>query len=94
MADDDESRKSLEYRSLAAVYRFVPVAVEMLGALEEEASAVFRDFDHRIAAVTSEPRSHQFLLQRLSRCAAWQYRLRAQNCSSVKQTGRSFSVVV
>lgn len=32
----------------------------------DEASAYFRDLGHRITAVTSEPRSLQFLLQRLS----------------------------
>ena len=42
------------------------LAVETLGALGEEASAFSCDLGHRIAAVTSEPRSYQFVLQRLS----------------------------
>ena len=66
VANDAESRKSSKYRSLSAMYCFVPVAVETLGALGEEASAFFSELGHRIAAVTFEPRSHQFLLQRLS----------------------------
>ena len=74
---DAENRKSLKYRCMASMYYFVPVAVEMLGALGEEAFAFFCDLGNRIAAVTSEPRSYQFyefLLQRLSvrSCAAWQ----------------------
>ena len=42
------------------------MAVETLGALGEDASIFFRDLGHRIAAVTLEPRSYQFLMQRLS----------------------------
>ena len=44
----------------------MPVAVETLGALGEEASTFFRDLEHRIAVVTTEPRSFQFLMQRPS----------------------------
>jgi len=66
VANEAESRKSTKYRSLSALYSFMPVAVETLGALGEEAFAFFRDLGHRIAAVTSEPRSFQFLMQRLS----------------------------
>ena len=41
--------------------------METLGALGEEAFTFFRDLGHRIQAVTSEPRSFQFLIkQRLS----------------------------
>ena len=43
-----------------------PVAVETMGALGEEASAFFQDLGRRITAVTAEPRSFQFLMQRLS----------------------------
>ena len=37
-----------------------------LGALGDEASAVFGDLGRRTASVTAEPRSSQFLMQRLS----------------------------
>lgn len=66
VANDAENRKSSKYRSLAACYNFKPVAVETLGALGEEASAFFEDLGRRITAVTAEPRSFQFLMQRLS----------------------------
>ena len=66
VANDAESRKSAKYRSLAAMYSFTPVAVETLGSLGEEATAFFRDLGRRIAMVTAEPRSSQFLLQQLS----------------------------
>ena len=65
MANDAEDRKSSKYRSLAACYSFKPVAVETLGALGEEASAFFQDLGRRITAVTAEPRSFQFIMQRL-----------------------------
>ena len=62
VANDAESRKSPKYQSLAALYRFTPIAVETLGALGDKATAFFRDLGHRIADVTAELRSLQFLL--------------------------------
>jgi hypothetical protein len=66
VANDAESRKATKYMSLSARYIFTPVAVESLGALGDEALAFFRDVGRRITAVTAEPRSFQFLMQRLS----------------------------
>ena len=66
VATDAESRKRSKYSSLAATYYFVPVAVETLGALGEEAVAFISDLGRRIAATTGEPRSSAFLFQRLS----------------------------
>ena len=66
VANDAESRKTLKYRSLAPTYTFTPVAVETLGPLGDEASSFFRNIGNRIATVTNEPRSYQFLMQRLS----------------------------
>jgi hypothetical protein len=40
--------------------------VETLGALGDEESAFLCDFGRRIASVTAEPRSSQFLMQCLS----------------------------
>ena len=48
------------------MYSFTPLAVETLGALGEEASVFFRELGQRNATDTGEPRSCQFLLQRLS----------------------------
>jgi len=64
--NEADSRKVMKYRLLSARYSFVPVAVESLGALDEEASDFFRNLGFRITSVTTEPRSFQFLLQRLS----------------------------
>ena len=73
--DSPESRRSGEWRRksevdeisvLTALYSFTPVAVETLGAFGEQAYAFFCDLGHLIAAVTTEPRSFQFLMQRQS----------------------------
>ena len=66
VANDAESHKIAKYRSLSQLYRFCQLPVETLGSLGDEATALFRDIGRRVAAVTGEPRSHQFLMQRLS----------------------------
>lgn len=66
VANDAENRKTSKYSSLSAQYCFVPIAVETLGAPGDEALAFFRDLGQRIAATTAEPRSFQFLMQRVS----------------------------
>ena len=45
---------------------FVLVSVKTLCAVCEEASIFYRFLGYRIAAATSEPRLHQFLMQGLS----------------------------
>jgi hypothetical protein len=45
---------------------FVPIEVETLGAPGDEALAFFCDFGQCIAAAAAEPRSFQFLMQRVS----------------------------
>jgi hypothetical protein len=61
VANDAENLKSTKYSSLSAQYCFVPVAVETVGALGDEALAFFCD----LAAATAEMRSFQFLMQRV-----------------------------
>jgi len=43
IANDAENRKRSKYLSLSAQYRFVPIAIETLGAPGDEALAFFRD---------------------------------------------------
>ena len=67
VACDAESRKKSKYASLSdTTYNFIPIAVETIGALGDEASAFFKDSSKRIERVTSEPRSEQFIMQTLS----------------------------
>jgi len=68
--NEAESLKVMKYRSLSALYSFVPVAVESLGSLGEETSDFFCNLGHWITSVTTESRSFQFLMQRL--CVAVQ----------------------
>jgi len=65
-ANDAKRRTVVKYRLLSALMNFVPVAVESLGALGEEASDFFRNLGHQITSLTTNPRSFQFLMQRLS----------------------------
>ena len=66
VANDAESRKSTKYSSLSALYRFIPIAVETLDVPGDEALSFSHDLGQRIAVATAEPRSYQFLMQRLS----------------------------
>lgn len=66
VANEAELRKRFKYTSLEAQYVFIPVAVETFGALGDEATSFLTDVGRRIATVTGESRSTQFLLQRLS----------------------------
>jgi hypothetical protein len=66
VANDAENHKMTKYSSLSAQYDFRPIAVETLGAPGDEALTFFRDLGQRIAAATAEPRSFQFLMQRVS----------------------------
>ena len=59
-----EWRKREKYVHLDPSHFFVPIAV--LGAMGPEAGHFFRDLGRRIAAVTSEPLSHQYLLQQVA----------------------------
>jgi hypothetical protein len=89
VANDAESRKTVKYRMLAPLYSFMPVAVETLGAIGEEAFAFLQDLGRRISAVTAEPRSFQFLMQRLKRnCTTRECSVHTRNCSNITRAGR------
>ena len=66
VASEAEDRKRQKYASLSATYYFVPVAVETMGALGEDAADFIHQLGRRITAVTGETRATEFLLQRLS----------------------------
>ena len=58
VANDAEQRKTVKYRLKASSYRFTATAVKTL--------RTFGDLRRRIASVTAELRSSQFLVQRSS----------------------------
>ena len=66
VANDAEDRKTAKYLTLAPLYNFMPIAVESLGALGDCATDFFPKLGQRISVATGEPRSSQFLFQRLS----------------------------
>ena len=66
VANEAEAKKRIKYSCLAPTFHFVPVAVETLGAIGEEANEFLHELGRRIASVTGERRSTEFLLQRLS----------------------------
>ena len=65
VAADAEQRKRMKYAHLDHTHFFVPVAVKTLGAMGAEALS-FKEVARRIASVTNEPRSYQYLLQRVA----------------------------
>ena len=61
-----EQRKQLKYAELEASHHFVPVAIETTGVCGPEALQFLRELGHCLKAETGEPRSLQFLFQRIS----------------------------
>ena len=57
VAVDAEERKRAKYTALCDQYCFVPLAVETLGALGEEAATFLRDIGRRIAVAAGEWRA-------------------------------------
>ena len=56
----------LHYCHLDASHHFVPFVVETSGVLGEAAVDFTRDLGRRLCKATGEPRSREFLLQRIS----------------------------
>ena len=59
-------KRSIQLCRVSTQYQFVPIAIETLGPVGDEATAFFQDVGRRIIAVTREPRTMTFLWQRLS----------------------------
>ena len=57
VANDAEQHKRLKYEAISQTHCFVPVAVETLSALGQEASDFFKDLGGRITAVSNERRT-------------------------------------
>jgi hypothetical protein len=66
VASEAEDKKKAKYSNLSATYCFVPIAVETLGSIGDDASNFFHQLGRRIAHVTGERRATEFLLQHLS----------------------------
>ena len=59
-------RKSAKYSGLSSSYIFIPVAVESLGPLADDAHRFITEIDRRMTFSTGDPRETAFLYQRIS----------------------------
>ena len=51
---------------MESTHYFIPVAIETLGAMGQEARSFFKAVARRIVATTNEPQTLQFLQQRVA----------------------------
>jgi len=61
-----EDRKSEKYRGLPSGHIFSPVAIESLGAIGPKSLTLLRELGRRISLESGDPKSTEYLLQRLS----------------------------
>ena len=61
-----EERKASKYAHLDQAYRFVPVAIETLGAFGPKTLAFVRELGRRIRQETGDKMETSYLMQRLS----------------------------
>ena len=66
VADDAKHRKRVKYTHLESTHYFIPVAIETLGAMGQEARSFLKEVALRIVAITNEPQTLQFLQQRVA----------------------------
>ena len=66
VAAQAEQSKVAKYAHLGTSHHFVPFVVETSGVLGEAAVDFMRDLGRRLCKATGEPRSREFLLQRIS----------------------------
>ena len=59
-------RKSAKYISLSSSHIFIPVAVESLGPLADDAHHFLNEIGKRMTLCTADPRETAFLYQRVS----------------------------
>ena len=66
-----ELKKISKYSHLPASYLSCPIAIESLGALGAQSSALFRELGKRIRLRSGEESAFPFLLQQLSIAVQW-----------------------
>ena len=66
VAASAEERKCEKYQGFPPGHFFTPVAIETLGAIGLKSMVFLRDLGRRIRTVTDEPKSTDYLLQRIS----------------------------
>ena len=78
-----EERKCEKYQGLPPGHIFTPIAIETLGVIGPKSMVFLRELGRRIRAVTDEPKSADFLLQRLSVAVQCGNRISAQGSTGV-----------
>ena len=66
-----EDKKRKKYLALGNLYKFTPVAIETLGPWGPTADSFIRELGKRLSLVTGDPRSADFLRQRISLALQW-----------------------
>jgi len=69
VANHAEQLKIDKYATLSKEFQFIPIAIETLGPVGEEATRFLQELGRRIEALARDSRSLSFLWQRLS---VWQ----------------------
>ena len=87
VANDAEDRKTVKYLTLALLYNFMPIAVEILGALGDCATDFFQNLGQRISVATGEPRSFPVPFPKTQRChPEGECCMRGRNCTGLTWT--------
>jgi len=61
-----EQRKIDKYAALSKEFQFIPIAIETLGPVRDEATRFLQELGRRIESVTRDSQSMSFLWQQLS----------------------------
>jgi len=65
-AEATAARKHVKYAGIASTHTFVPVAVESIGPLGQEASKFLTELGWRLSLITDDARETSYLFQRVS----------------------------
>ena len=65
-AEAAAARKHVKYAGIASTHTFVPVAVESMGPLGQEASEFLTELGRRLSLITDDARETSHLFQRVS----------------------------
>ena len=65
-AEAAAARKHVKYAGIVSTHTFVPVAVESMGPLGQEASEFLTEMGRRLSLITDDARETSYLFQRVS----------------------------
>jgi hypothetical protein len=65
-AESASRKKVLKYSDISSTHSFIPIAIESLGPVNEDAITFLSALGKRLSEVSGDPREAFFLFQRLS----------------------------